>query len=389
MAETRMKDSMENESEFQGMAIQRITNRDRQLFGLLAVARYFSTEQIGRLFFPGRAMRTVRRRLSRLSGEAAGYRGQAHVRQVPYNDERHEPRSAWTLTGHGYSLADREGSNLKFFRDDSADVARAVDVSEVLVRLAPAGRGGIAQVPRAFTWTNGDAMVLHHAQVQRGAPVLGRLRADAILAIPSLKRRIFIEQAPGTHVPEATGNRVRRYTWFLTERPTAARGTHYECAFPDGFRPEVVFLACNAIVRSNVNRMIAESRRADGRPEVSVRAVTHDDLAAELGPLVDARAPGPAAPTAADRSRVAASAEEEVLRPGRVAVRGEQLVNFERALRTAIEALALAQRAMAKLGVPQEAIPRAPEVGGVWRVAVAYARRGNEALARFGLKEAE
>src|SRR5712692_11662283 len=47
----------------------RLTDRDKQLIAVLAVARYFSNSQITKLFFSGRSPKTMRKRLLRLAGE--------------------------------------------------------------------------------------------------------------------------------------------------------------------------------------------------------------------------------------------------------------------------------------------------------------------------------
>jgi hypothetical protein len=47
----------------------RVTERDRQLIGVLATARYLSTVQIGKLFFLGRNPKLLGRRLLALAGE--------------------------------------------------------------------------------------------------------------------------------------------------------------------------------------------------------------------------------------------------------------------------------------------------------------------------------
>src|SRR5947207_10766633 len=82
----------------------------------------------------------------------------------------------------------------------------------------------------------------------------------------------------------------------------------------------------------------------------------------------------------------APSAAEERLRRGRVSVRGEQLVNFERVLRTSLAALSSAQKMLEAQGVSREVIPKVPaDASGVLRIAGEYARRGQLALSRHNL----
>jgi hypothetical protein len=78
------------------------------------------------------------------------------------------------------------------------------------------------------------------------------------------------------------------------------------------------------------------------------------------------------------------------LRRGRVSVRGEALVNFEKAMRSALAALASAQEMLAQLKIPPDAIPKpASTAPNVLRILSEYARRGEEALSRYGLTTAE
>src|SRR5205823_293964 len=64
--------------------------------------------------------------------------------------------------------------------------------------------------------------------------------------------------------------------------------------------------------------------------------------------------------TATRSAETAPSAAEERLRRGRVSVRGEQLVNFERVLRTALAALTSAQKILEIHRISRETIPKAP-----------------------------
>jgi hypothetical protein len=100
-------------------------------------------------------------------------------------------------------------------------------------------------------------------------------------------------------------------------------------------------------------------------------------------------------PVAASRPRPsrgspALSESEERLRRGRVAVRGEQLVNFERTLRASLAALASAQRTLALYPVSPDSIPKQPAgASESLRVLSEYARRGQEALSLHGLASAD
>jgi len=83
-------------------------------------------------------------------------------------------------------------------------------------------------------------------------------------------------------------------------------------------------------------------------------------------------------------------AAEERLRRGRVSVRGEQLVNFEKLLRSALPALTGAQKVLEMHRLSSNSIPkRAANAFEVLRIAGEYAQRGHLALSRYNLAAAE
>ena len=86
----------------------------------------------------------------------------------------------------------------------------------------------------------------------------------------------------------------------------------------------------------------------------------------------------------------ARTASEERLRRGRVSVRGEQLVMFEKLLRNSLEALNSTVDVLTRMRLPTDSIPAilraAPRP---MRILSEYARRGQEALSRYGLTAAE
>lgn len=98
----------------------------------------------------------------------------------------------------------------------------------------------------------------------------------------------------------------------------------------------------------------------------------------------------PLAPAATSTEFPARSGAEERLRRGRVSVRGEQLIKFEKLLRNALAALNSADELLRRFRVPKPSIGSllraAPET---MRVLTEYARRGQEALSRYGLAAAE
>src|SRR5438309_859877 len=95
-----------------------LTDRDKQLVGYLATARFLSSEQIQRLVYPGRLMKVCRRRLLRLAGlwktssRARAPANSPNENFVPPFLRRREFRAltgefleVWGLTEPGYWLA--------------------------------------------------------------------------------------------------------------------------------------------------------------------------------------------------------------------------------------------------------------------------------------------
>src|SRR6267378_2123289 len=74
-----------------------LTPRDRELFVHLAIARYLSLEQIGRLVFPGKTDSIAPRRLRRLASGKYPY-----VRRLPFRTKDGGMALAWTLKPLGY-----------------------------------------------------------------------------------------------------------------------------------------------------------------------------------------------------------------------------------------------------------------------------------------------
>ena len=241
-----------------------LTDRDRQLIGYLAIARYLSITQVGRLAFPGRLGKSQRRRLLRLAGE---WKGDAASRQQQPNFDPPFLRrrvfrtfegqwtEVWALTEPGYLVADRVlGGGVRIPRDDvSAEfLEHDVTLNEVLVGLIdPAGKscqecgrgpltwvretgmskpsverfmlrcsgaGGCREtfggrLPRTedlpFRWTTSDNARLPWTEYDReSGRVLDRvIRPDAVLEIGNPRRRLFLECEMGTHTisPESDG----------------------------------------------------------------------------------------------------------------------------------------------------------------------------------------
>src|SRR6266852_5895440 len=82
----------------------RVTDRDRQLIGLLAVARYLSTEQLSKLLYGARNIDNMRRRFLRLAGEGPRGFKPAYIRRLFYRTYEGHRLELWTLTNTAYTV---------------------------------------------------------------------------------------------------------------------------------------------------------------------------------------------------------------------------------------------------------------------------------------------
>lgn len=227
----------------EGAAI--LTERDKNLLGILARARYLTTEQIARLMFPGRSEWVVRRRLGALSGEWV-----SRARLDPPVVQRTQWRlhgggfqTAWSLTPLGYAHAEGVlGVTVKPSRHHvGADfMAHEVATSELYVRLLLALNRGrlptdkqrelkrrqfaLARHP-GLGWVGSDAARYpwREYQLLEARTKEHVIQPDAVLELASVRRRIFIECEMGTH-PVASANversgatvaKVERYDAFI------------------------------------------------------------------------------------------------------------------------------------------------------------------------------
>src|SRR5262249_40924000 len=134
----------------------RLTDRDRQLIGLLAVARYLSTEQLSRLLYASRNVDNMRRRFLRLAGEGSrGFRP-AYIRRLFYRTYEGHHLDMWTLTNTGYAVAEIVlGAAIKIPRRDVSVAFRehAIVLNELFVALMmPLGNRYARAKQNEFRW---------------------------------------------------------------------------------------------------------------------------------------------------------------------------------------------------------------------------------------------
>src|SRR5579863_3767733 len=121
--------------------LSRLTDRDRQLIGFLATARYLSTPQIARLMYPGRRSGAVNDRLRALEGGGPSAFENPLVRRLAFRDLEDAPVTAWSLTPVGYAIAQRAVTEP--IRVPAADVrtaflAHTIALNDLFVGLAAA-----------------------------------------------------------------------------------------------------------------------------------------------------------------------------------------------------------------------------------------------------------
>src|SRR5438309_3456716 len=253
------------------------------------------------------------------------------------------------------------------------------DGERVFLGLVPQDRKTWANVPRSFRWVLGEYLDLpfeDYATVHgRLTLETRRLQPDAILEVPGLKKRFFIEYETGSATVRdakkstSTMAKLDRYGNFLCAPVGDVLGgglvdTAYTRAFSDGWSAEVLFVTQTEARRDSITGVIAERERSDKWKlaarvltlEESHRALCRALYGAEQPPGVvrhAARIAEPApAPTIWPTDAPARTASEERLRRGRVSVRGEQLVMLEKLLRNSLDALSSAVDVLTRMRLP-------------------------------------
>lgn len=311
----------------------RLTDRDRQLVGLLAVARYLTSAQVARLVYPGREDgASRRRRLLALAGEGVGGFSQPALRRLQYRTYEGDRVAVWGLTTVGYLIAESVlGEPLKVPRGDiGADfLEHSVTLNELFVSLVASPveaqlatlRPGPAADPKArrvfarkfeglyararqhsFRWSATESVRLPWSQYDAasGKAKDRIIQPDAVLEVPGAERRYFLECEMGTHTIAAvsddkhgsTLSKVERYDEFMRGfADVRSKQTFYLRSFPDGWVPEVLFLVRSDARAASVNEAIASWRK--GRVAVvRARALTFDAAAAELSAVLGRAPPG-------------------------------------------------------------------------------------------------
>lgn len=299
--------------------VVKLTDRDRDMLGLLVLARYLTAPQVHRLCFEGRHVSLAYRRLLKLTRSDGG---SPFVRQRFFRAYDGNRIAVWAPTPHGLAAAALRTAGLPELprHDVGANfLEHTIQLNEFLVALWPAAGDRTARAAHAsFRWTPSDAVRLTFNEYVIGDPnspggrkQLRIIQPDAMLELPGQRRRYFLECEMGGHTispgpskpPGATLSKAERYNEYLTTwADSHARRTHYAVQYPDGFTPQVLFLVRTAGRAGSINAALAHWREKDRvlwQRFDDFRAATFDEAAVELRrvaglpPLVPRPSPSP------------------------------------------------------------------------------------------------
>ncbi len=294
----------------------RLTDRDRQLTGLLAIARYLSTEQLSNLLYGGRNIDNMRRRFLRLAG--AGPRGfkPAYIRRLFFRTYEGQLFDLWTLTNTGYTVAEIVlGTAIKIPRHDVSAAFRehTIVLNELFVALMmPSGRGYARAKQSDFRWIASDTVRLPWKEhLGRGSRTPDRLvLPDAVLELPSDPILNGKHPKPGSTIAK-----VESYEGFLRSYVDAsATQTFYARSYPDKFTPEVLFLVRTPHRANAINEAIRQWQDRLGTQTCAARALTIDTARDELLRVLSRRSNREEGPTTAVQERVLSREDVATLR---------------------------------------------------------------------------
>lgn len=357
------------EVESHSMAL-RIQRRDRELLGLLGIARYLSTQQVAALVFPGRHLTAAWRRLRLLATAAGG----GLVRLEHYVGAERTRTRVYSLTHEGYELAE---SVARLSTNYSTDPVRPqflehlVWLNELFVGLVVASGAPISPGRLPFRWRcDTDHPLAFRTRGPDGGPAVGHVAPDALVEFPEARHRVFVEAERGTHtiVPQspfktgATVVKLDRYTSFFADVVGVRRQTAYAEHFPDAFAPELLFVVQTETRRERVRQAVDERRRKDPNPpSFSVHVLTLEQAKERYAPLVRAGGSGQEVPAA-----------RELPRPEEVAFTMAEVS----AMRTAFNALLRRAKAAQAAGLGGLAPAEIEAVGGTRAVLARFDAAG-------------
>jgi hypothetical protein len=358
--------------------------------------------------FPGRVKSRSSIRLGQLTKAVGGQ--PAILKQLGYAT-REGWKNVFGLTGYGYIVA-QERLRKELLKVPRHDVSpqflnHSILLSEFFLGLVPQDGRNPAKIPTNFRWIPGEYLDLPFSEYvpesRESRSERRRLQPDAVIELPSLRKRYFAEIETGSATIweqeklTSTLSKLNRYSHFL--RGYAGNvfhgdsSTFYSRAFPDQWPAEVLFVTLGPHRRDSIKEAHEKWKFGRGGEDMVVRAMTLEEARVELYRKIhgfessDGRANAGLKQPAAHPSAAipAASSAEERLRPGRVAVRGEQLIAVETFLRAASQVMEGMRK---QLQAAKLAVPPTPSAAPLMPAFQAYADRARTALAAAGLKEA-
>jgi len=290
--------------------------KDKRLLAVLGLCRALTLNQVVALLGNPKDTRTVHNRLRALAGDTGNVKlpdfGAASLRRLRFRAYDGAPLILWAPTPAGFAIAQRElGRELTLPRAGGgiSFAEHFVALTDLFVRLVRpyfVAQTSLRELP--FGWDIADDVRLPWREpTDMGAFRARVIRPDAILTIPSARRRIFIECETGTHtlVPvrkdreQATVNKAARYETFLRGlADVPKRLTHYGAKYPDGWVAEVLFLVPTEGRRASTEAALLTVARDIG--SVTFRAFTLEQAVAYTRALLrstTASAPTPVNPS--------------------------------------------------------------------------------------------
>jgi len=280
----------------------RLKRRDRELVALLGMCRYLTAKQVVELGQGARTEKVAGYRLRGLAGEATSSKVRgfepALLRPLRFRGFDGEPFQLWALTPAGYAVAGAElGRLLRVPRVDvgATFAEHSAFLTDVFVQLArPFLQAGIPPRHFPFRWDVAEDVELPWREKGAGGAEKSRvIRPDAVLEVPTARRRFFIECEMGTHTltpvsPEkvqATVRKVERYDAYVSGFEDArSRVSHYQRKYPDGWPCDVLFLVQKARRQAATSQALATAREKHGT-RVPARAFTLQEMVAYCGAL--------------------------------------------------------------------------------------------------------
>jgi len=272
----------------------KLTDRDKDLLGLLVLARYLTAAQVHRLAFTGKHASVPYRRLLKLS-QANGQ--PAFLRQRFFRTYDGNRVAVWAPTPYAMPAALTRAPQLPELpkHDVGAHfLEHLIQLNELLVALWRSGPRCPSATHLSFRWIPSDRvrLVWGEWEMREGRRQQHVIQPDAVLELPLQRRRYFLECEMGTQLispgeagaPGATLSKAQRYQTFLTDAAGMdVRRTHYQTQYPDAFSTEVLFLVLTPGRARSVNTALDSWRsKLDGRKPSTMRAITFDEAGSEL-----------------------------------------------------------------------------------------------------------